>query len=431
MRQLEKRPAQALASSTYADVVKEASKVRHKRDDDYYFEDGSCVLLVGDTLFNVHRTMLSRDSSSFSTLFSLPQGTRMAEGGSDDNPIVLSGDSPEEFRDFLWALYALPPDLMVANSARANLGQLINVAHISNKYAFKSLEMWALDAIHDFVNRKPSPIFIGFLLPATHLSAPASESGTPPKPPTQAETSHLLTQLIRLAQLCSHDRLMTSMISLLRQLMSSNVRYAYLAMTLSDELNLRALKGQAYMEVMRRGTVVRKVRGEGVCGPGSLGSQRNRSSSSLMHTTSVDDESEESEGGVDASGRLLVTRAQQLRLLAGYYRLTSLWDRLRLPPPSFEHSPSCGATWHQQGCTQAWLEFWKEKTRSDSVMSLGLADVLGRLRLVQKDFERWGSATYMHHDCRAGAKKAIVEIIAKVEESLPDYFVEPGEFEED
>jgi len=40
-------------------------------------------------------------------MFSLPQGSCDAEGRTDNNPIVLMGDSPEEFRHFLWSLYAL------------------------------------------------------------------------------------------------------------------------------------------------------------------------------------------------------------------------------------------------------------------------------------------------------------------------------------
>ena len=40
-------------------------------------------------------------------MFSLPQGDNEVEGRSDNNPIVLTGDSPDEFRHFLWALYAL------------------------------------------------------------------------------------------------------------------------------------------------------------------------------------------------------------------------------------------------------------------------------------------------------------------------------------
>jgi hypothetical protein len=55
----------------------------------------------------VHRTILSKDSAFFSTMFTLPQNTIMEEGSSDANPIVLTGDTAAEFRNFLWALYAL------------------------------------------------------------------------------------------------------------------------------------------------------------------------------------------------------------------------------------------------------------------------------------------------------------------------------------
>lgn len=40
-------------------------------------------------------------------MFSLPQGNKQAEGRSDENPIVLTGDTAAEFRHFLWAMYAL------------------------------------------------------------------------------------------------------------------------------------------------------------------------------------------------------------------------------------------------------------------------------------------------------------------------------------
>ncbi|CAA7262792.1 unnamed protein product [Cyclocybe aegerita] len=403
-----------------------AAGLRLKRDDRYYFEDGSCVFLVEDTLFNVHRSILSKDSSSFSTMFSLPQGNVIAEGLSDDNPIVLSGDTPDEFRHFLWALYALPPELLIVTTPSANLLHLIDIARISNKYSFKSLETWALDAIQEYVNRKPSPILSAIPSPQSYVFI--SDRDGQPRTPTQEETAHLLTCLIRLAQMCQHERLLNTMITLLRQLMVSSVQYAYLAMTLADELDLRVLKGAAYLEVMHKAVVVRKLRVDVLKPPAPT----NASSSNLVHgdSSSTASDSSGEEGSLDESGRLIITRAQQLRLLAGYYRLTSTWDKLRTPPP-FEHSHSCSATWHQQGCTQSWLEFWKEKTRSDAVMGLGLADVLGRLRLVQKEYDRWGSATYMHHDCRMNAKKAIGEVIRRVEDALPDYFAEPGGFEDE
>ncbi|KAF8811549.1 hypothetical protein BYT27DRAFT_7221403 [Phlegmacium glaucopus] len=381
-----------------------------KRDEEFYLEDGSCVLLVGDILFNVHRSILSKDSSSFKSMLSLPQGDLVTEGQSEDKPIVLSGDTPEEFRHFLWALYALPWELKIITSPDANLVYLIDIARVANKYSFKSMETWSLDVIQEYVNRQPSPILGSSQLP--HSLHPLHSSiGQPTiKPHEPVDTADQLTRLIRLAQLCHHERLLSTMIGLLRQLMSSSIQYAYLAMTLSDELDLRALRGAAYLEVMQKADVVQKVNVDLL--------SNNPPTNPTTGNTIVSPKSAE---------RLFITRAQQHRLLAGYYRLTSTWDKLRLTPLPFEHAHSCGATWHQQGCTQSWLEFWKEKTRSDTVMSLGQADVLGRLKLVQKDYDRWGSATYMHHDCRMNAKKAIGEMIKKVEDALSDYFSEPGD----
>ncbi|PPQ64840.1 hypothetical protein CVT24_008205 [Panaeolus cyanescens] len=390
-----------------------------RRDDDFYYEDGSCIILVEDVLFNVHRSMLSRDSSSFKTMFSLPQGQNVVEGHSDVNPIMLVGDTPEEFRHFLWALYALPPELALVTSSEANITLLIDIGRVSNKYSFKSLETWALDAIQKYVTQKPSPI----------LAPPHAQHSSNGSPSTIADQ---VTRLIRLAQLCHHARLLETMIGLLRQLMTTSVQYAYLAMTLADELDLRSLRGAAYLEVMQKATVVKKISVNVVrpssSAPSLASNSSGNSAASLPQLQSQDTVSSDGhEGTIDSSGRLIISKEQQLRLLAGYYRLTSTWDQLRLTPLPFDHATSCGATWHQQGCTQSWLEFWKEKTRSEGVMNLGLADVLGRLRLVQKEYERWGSATYMHHDCRLSAKKAISDVIKRVEEALPDYFSDPGD----
>ncbi|KIM89455.1 hypothetical protein PILCRDRAFT_225892 [Piloderma croceum F 1598] len=365
------------------------------RDDTYYLIDGSCVLLVDDTLFNVHRTILSKDCSFFSGLFTIPQGHNPVEGTSDA-PIILTGDTPSEFRNFLWALYALPHELMAVHTPRADLNQLIDIARISNKYSFKSLETWSLDAIQDSTYTSPD---IG---PVTKVQE-------------AHESTARITKLIRLAQTCSHDRLLTTLISLLRQLMSLNIQYAYLAMTLADELELRALRGAAYLEVMSKSTIVPRLRGLSDVGLGGKGKDKD----SLVGADSITQDELEEEEEEDTP---ILTPSQRLRLLSGYYRLTHTWDHLRTHPPPFDHAPTCGATWHQHGCTQSWVEFWKEKTKGEGVVSLGMADVLGRLRAVQKEFDRWGSATYMHHDCRMSARRGLAECVRRLEESLPDYF---------
>ncbi|KAH7885405.1 hypothetical protein F5I97DRAFT_1937620 [Phlebopus sp. FC_14] len=367
------------------------------RDQDYYMSDGSCVLRVGNTLFNVHRTILSRDASFFSTLFTLPQGNVTEEGASDENPIVLQGDAPHEFRHFLWSLYALPHEVMMVRSSKVDLNRLIDIAKVSNKYSFKSIESWALDAIQEYVDQKPCPLFdsipLGFPFATNSPSSALLDS------------KRQISRLIRLAQMCGHARLLDTMIALLRQLMSVSLHFSYLAMSLADELDLRDLRGAAYMEVLQRSVFI--------CGQDDEGEGL------------LEGEVQESSEGLD---RLVVSRSQQLRLLSGYHRLSKAWERLRAVPLPFDHAPSCGATWHQHGCTQSWSEFWKEKTRADGVLSLGAANVVGRLHVILKEFDKWGSATYMHHDCKSAAKRTILETIQRIQDALPDYFHESGEY---
>lgn len=326
-------------------------------------------------------------------MFTLPQGDHPSEGTSDNNPVYLPGDTADDFRHFLWALYALPHELMVVHTENANLAQLIAIANIANKYSFSAIQNWSLDAIQDLVNRNPSPIL-------SHI--PLSAKGAP-TPDAVASCGVLLTRLVRLAQRCGHERLQSSMVTRLRQLMGLSLQFAFLAITLADELDLRPLRGVAYLEVMQKASVViaRPSPSSAIDGGYGTASQP---------------------GDIDSKGRLVVAPAQRLRLLSGYYNLTSEWERMRMKAPLFEQANSCGATWHQNGCTQSWNDFWKEKTKSEGVLGLGLADVLGRLNAISKEFDRWGSATYMHHDCRQAARKTISDKIKEIETALPDYF---------
>lgn len=287
-----------------------------------------------------------------------------------------------------------PHELMVVHSPKADVNHLINIARISYKYHFKSIEAWALDAINDHVNRKDSPL----------LSISTATSTTKECLRTN---STQISRLMRLAQLCGHERLFSTMISLLRKLMGLHLHYAHLAMSLADELDLRALRGVAYFEVMQKAVVVAPANGNRV----------------PMFGEGAEDNEDEI---VDSEGRLVVTQEQQLRVLQGYYRLTCAWEKIRVEHVHFDHANTCSGTWHLHGCTQSWQEFWREKTRGDSVIQLGLADLLGRLKAISKEFDRWGSATYMHHDCRMLAKKAISEKIKQIEQSLPDFFAEEG-----
>ncbi|KAH9936089.1 uncharacterized protein B0H18DRAFT_972108 [Fomitopsis serialis] len=372
------------------------------RDETYYFADGSCILRVEDTLFNVHRTMLSRDSSMFSTMFALPVPSAGdgAEGSCDENPVYLAGDTITEFRNFLWALYALPHELLAVHSNPSDFPRLLDVAKLSNKYSFRSVESWALDAVNDLVVREQPNIGLPALIPYDLSRAPHV---------TFTPTGQLFSRLIRLAQACGHDALLNTMSNLLRKRMRQVIDYAYLAMSLADELDLRKLRGAAYMEILQRGSLFPSFSPAPSPAPANALGQ-------TKEEPSVEEEQ-------IRHNELLMSPEQKLRLLSGYYRLTAAWESMRRHPLSFDHAPTCGATWHQHGCSQSWLEFWKEKTRCEAVLDVGMADVPGRLKAVGKELDRWGSATYMHHDCRQLARKKIDQKAKEIEALLPDYFI--------
>lgn len=278
--------------------------------------------------------------------------------------------------------------------------RLLDVAKLSNKYSFRSVESWALDAVNALVTHSQNDVGLSALLPYDLSRAPYI---------TFTPTGRLFCRLIRLAQGCGHDALLSTMTNLLKKRMGQVVDYAYLGMTLADELDLRKLRGAAYMEILQRGSLFPS--------PSPTSPMAGDASGPTQEETSVEKEQV-------AHNELLMSPEQKLRLLSGYYRLTASWEFLRRHPLPFDHAPTCGATWHQHGCSQSWLEFWKEKTRCEAVLDVGMANVPGRLRAVGKELDRWGSATYMHHDCRHIARRRIDLKAKEIESSLPDYFVE-------
>lgn len=290
-----------------------------------------------------------------------------------------------------------PHELMIVRGHRLDLDRFIGIAKVASKYSFKSIETWALDAIQEFIERKPSPLL---------EPVPIGFSFCADSPPSAfVESKRQISRLVRVAQTCGHANLLETMIALLRQLMSASLHFSYLAMSLADDLNLRELRGLAYLEVLQRSVFM--------CGCDEKGN------------VLVEGDVHESSDGLD---RLVVSPVQQVRLLSGYLRLSKAWERLRAVPVPFEHAHLCGTTWHQHGCTQSWSDFWKEKTRSDGVLALGPANVIGKLQVIIKEFDKWGSATYMHHECKLVAKRAIQDTIKHISDSLPDLFHETGEY---
>jgi len=122
------------------------------RDADFFCSeepnDGFCVFQVENTLFKVHRVLLTREPSAFRDMFCLPQ-PKNESSGTENSPVALT-DTVHQFKDFLWAVYAPAPELY----SESRLDRLLNVLELANKYCFSSLESWIVDRIYILVNKR-------------------------------------------------------------------------------------------------------------------------------------------------------------------------------------------------------------------------------------------------------------------------------------
>ncbi|KAJ6625257.1 hypothetical protein B0H10DRAFT_2161887 [Mycena sp. CBHHK59/15] len=74
---------------------------------DFWFHDGSIVLLVGSLMFRVHQTVLSTHSEVFAGLFIIPQPPATAKGQEmiEGCHVVQLHDNPEDFIELLKGIY--------------------------------------------------------------------------------------------------------------------------------------------------------------------------------------------------------------------------------------------------------------------------------------------------------------------------------------
>ncbi|KZV89443.1 hypothetical protein EXIGLDRAFT_771791 [Exidia glandulosa HHB12029] len=117
----------ASSSSSSSSSMAYSSSRPPARHASYYFEDGNTVLLVGDVLFRLHRTILSRNSTLFRSMLSLPQGADVTEGTIDEDPIILADYDPHDFELLLDMIYTSPTATMV--KSLDDWRSILDIAH--------------------------------------------------------------------------------------------------------------------------------------------------------------------------------------------------------------------------------------------------------------------------------------------------------------
>ena len=90
-----------------------------------WFNDGSVVVVAESTGFRVHSSLLSRHSTVFRDLFSLPQPIHAAEHV-DGCPAVRVSDDAEDMAYFLRAIYDGRQYVYPASFSRVDIGYLVS-----------------------------------------------------------------------------------------------------------------------------------------------------------------------------------------------------------------------------------------------------------------------------------------------------------------
>ncbi|KAF5350861.1 hypothetical protein D9758_010521 [Tetrapyrgos nigripes] len=364
------------------------------RDSEYYISEGNTTIRVEGTLFKVHRYILARDGSAFENMFSLDAhvpsfSDSSREGCSDENPIVLHGDTPDEFRALCWSLYALPAEVFQMPSTQSDVIRLIHLARISHKYTFRSTESWALHVLTVCQTSAD---------PSSTDSISASITTTP-----------ILTQLTEVAVLCNNEELHEAVEPIWADLLfTGQTDDIVAAMTVADKLNLRPLLGLAYYLMMLKGK----------------------------------DE-------WNWNGPHKLTRDQRIKLLSGYYNISRACDALPSNPPTLVHHPSCymppgvgvqGTAAHTSHvrCGEAWSSLWSGLTLrmlndGGSALKIQSVDLLRKLHLINhllesllngnEDSAMFGSAN-MNKNCLRNGLKASEDKVNDVLYGLADCFVE-------
>ncbi|RDX49030.1 hypothetical protein OH76DRAFT_1382842 [Lentinus brumalis] len=112
-----------------------------QRDEEFWFEDGSIILVARDVEFRVYMRVLADHSTVFADMFSLPQPASVTSNPTCDIPTVHLEDSPEDLRHILRALLPRQGAIFVqgVEAQYPTFNELFAYARLGHKYQIDAL----------------------------------------------------------------------------------------------------------------------------------------------------------------------------------------------------------------------------------------------------------------------------------------------------
>ncbi|KAF4590242.1 BTB domain-containing protein [Pleurotus pulmonarius] len=356
-------------------------------DEDYYKSDGNtdgfCLFQVENALFRVHRFVLARDTSAFESMFKMP-APRPKFGDNKsifDVPVALT-DTAEQFRDLLWALYALPNDLYPseANSDREGassplpMNRLLNIAEMAHKYGFVSFESWAL----------------------THIYRQCLEISGPLHTGSSSLCARILDTALRTGHRGLSELSMDVLAQRLLDFSPPGDFYLPPVLAIAEKHGLRRLRGMA----LYRHIIISERRRKSLSNP-LLGLGPSKTPPHAYKCI-------EDTLGLDRAS-----------YLSAYHSLVNVWEHVRSNAPPLENS---GCDNHGE-CLTCWQEAWIHAAQAAEAAQPGPADVLNRIQTMNKVLRRslW-THTSIPLTCALAALESCVNLRDGLIGNLPQLF---------
>jgi len=117
-----------------------------------------------------------------------------------------------------------------------------------------------------------------------------------------------------------------------------------------------------------------------------------------------------------------LNNGQVMRLLAGYWSLVSLWERLRLNPIPLSQASACPPDMHEK-CVSTWSRRWTAAVGWKRILGHNSADILTLLDTLKDQLSNDDDLkSGLHCDCRTGGLDGIKKFTEKSKEGLADHF---------
>ncbi|KAJ3551781.1 hypothetical protein NP233_g13013 [Leucocoprinus birnbaumii] len=379
------QPATTLCTATIKaepDVTPPPSPPAYIRDPDYYYHDGSCVFLVQNHLFRIHRSQLERYSEIFKDMFKLPQPGENPpkDGTSDENPVVVH-DTVAEFQAMCWAIYAKPIVIVrQMDPETTDILRLVDVVSMAHKYDMPDVRSWAFDALNKAVGG--GKLFV------------------------RLRSWQNVQKLLDFAHKCGQVELETRIQNIWCKAIEQNpktVMHLNYGLDAGEQCNIRAFQGLLYYTYLR------------ATGKFAIA---NPATTSINNVASFIAEDPPAELG----------KARSHRLHRGFSSLTLLRNQLDTPPALFPN-PQCNV--HATVCQPSWEIWWKEFLGEAQKGGKRIRDP-GELFL---DLQQWAMRkpfrdVTRHYQpqqqvpCHAQIKAQVCAMKKQFDDTLPSHFID-------